>query len=133
MPYDTLDRGKIEDLVHEFYTAVLKDELLSPFFIRALGADLKNGKWHEHLNTLVNFWMLIMAGEKNYWGDPFPPHAFLGPLTRESFERWLLLFRETLDNLFVPELADKFYKKADILAEQFIDNLDIDNDEDDDD
>lgn len=133
MPYDTLDRGKIEDLVHEFYTAVLKDELLSPFFIRALGADLKNGKWHEHLNTLVNFWMLMMAGEKNYWGDPFPPHAFLGPLTRESFERWLLLFRETLDNLFVPELADKFYKKADILAEQFIDNLDIDNDEDDDD
>ncbi|MEA2072864.1 MAG: group III truncated hemoglobin [Campylobacterota bacterium] len=133
MLHDTVDRGKIEELVREFYTVVLKDDVLSPFFIKALGDDLKNGKWHEHLNTLVNFWMLMMEGKKNYWGDPFPPHAFLGPLTREDFERWLELFQATLDRLFIPELAEKFYKKAYRLSEQFIDNLDIDNEDDDDD
>lgn len=132
MPYDTVDRGKIEDMVHEFYTIVLKDELIGPIFIKSLGSDLKSGKWYEHLNTLNNFWMLIMAGKKNYWGDPFPPHAFLGPLTRESFERWLELFHEVVYRMFIPEIGDKFYKKANILAEQFMDNLGVDEDEDDD-
>lgn len=132
MPYDTVDRGKIEQMVREFYTVVLKDDILSPFFIKALGNDLKNGKWHEHLNTLVNFWMLMMEGEKNYWGDPFPPHAFLGPLSRETFERWLELFHEVIYRLFVPEIAAKFYKKAEVLSEQFIANLTDDEDEDDD-
>ncbi len=132
MPYDTVDRGKIEQMVREFYTVVLKDDILSPFFIKALGNDLKNGKWHEHLNTLVNFWMLMMEGEKNYWGDPFPPHAFIGPLSRETFERWLELFHEVVYRLFVPEIAAKFYKKAEILSEQFIENLSDDEDEDDD-
>ena len=129
MKYDTVDRGKIEDLVHEFYTLVLKDELLSPFFIKALGDDLKNGKWHEHLNTLVNFWMLMMEGEKNYWGDPFPPHAFLGPLSHETFERWLELFKGVLSDLFVTEIADKFYKKAEVLSGQFIENLGLDDED----
>jgi len=132
MPYDTIDRGKVEELVRKFYASVLEDEMLAPFFIKALGNDLKNGKWHEHLNTLYNFWMLMMTGKSSYGGHPYPPHAFIGPLTRENFERWLALFRETLDELFVPEIADKFYKKADVLAEQFMDNLGV-NDEDDDD
>jgi len=134
MAYDTVDRGKIEELVREFYAIVLKDDMLAPFFIKSLGADLKGGKWHEHLNTLTRFWLLMMNGEKgSYWGDPFPPHAFLGPLTRENFERWLKLFKETVNELFVPELADKFYKKAEKLAEQFIDNLGIDDEDEDDD
>lgn len=132
MPYDTIDRGKVEELVRKFYASVLEDEMLAPFFIKALGDDLKNGKWHEHLNTLYNFWMLMMTGKSSYGGHPYPPHAFIGPLTRENFERWLALFRETLDELFIPEIADKFYKKADVLAEQFMDNLGV-NDEDDDD
>jgi len=133
MLYDTVGRGNIEELVRKFYASVLKDDLLAPFFIKALGDDLKNGKWHEHLNTLYNFWMLMMTGISPYGGHPYPPHAFLGLTSRDVFERWLELFKETLDELFVPEISDKFYKKADLLAEQFIDNLGIDDDDEDDD
>ena len=132
MPYDTVDRGKIEEMVRQFYGTVLKDDLLAPIFIKSLGNDLNNGKWYEHLHTLYKFWDLMMTGQRGYGGDPFPPHAFIGPLTREMFERWLELFKETLDELFIPEIADKFYKKADVLAGQFMDNLGL-NDEDDDD
>ena len=67
------------------------------------------------------------------WWESFPPHAFLGPLTREAFERWLELFRVTVDEMFIQEIADKFYQKADRLAEQFIDNLGIDDEDEDDD
>lgn len=131
MPYDTVDRGKIEDMVREFYSIVLKDELLAPIFIKSLGDDLKNGKWYEHLNTLTRFWLLMMTGEKGYPGDPFPPHAFLGPLYRETFERWLELFNMTVHRLFIPEIAEKFYTKADRLAEQFMENLGVDDEDDD--
>jgi len=132
MPYDTVDRGKIEQLVREFYAVVLKDDMLAPFFIKALGEDLNNGKWYEHLHVLASFWDLMMTGKRGYPGDPFPPHAFIGPLYRETFERWLKLFRETVDRLFIPEIADKFYQKADRLAEQFMDNLGVDDDDEDD-
>ena len=132
MPYDTVDRGKIEEMVRQFYATVLEDDRLAPIFVRSLGDDLKNGKWHEHLHTLYKFWDLMMTGKRGYGGDPFPPHAFLGPLTREDFERWLKLFKTTVNDLFIPEIADKFYQKADRLAEQFIDNLSIDDEDDDD-
>ncbi len=132
MPYDTVDRGKIEELVREFYTTVLKDDLLSPIFIKALGDDLNEGKWVGHFHTLDDFWVLMMMGKRGYGGDPFPPHAFIGPLHTEHFERWLKLFHEVVYRMFLPEIADKFYKKAEILAAQFIDNLGL-NDEDEDD
>ena len=130
MPYNEVDRSTIEEMVHKFYTRVLKDDILSPFFIRALGDDLKNHQWYEHLNTLNNFWLMMMLGEKNYWGSPFPPHAFIGPLSDETYERWLKLFSEITHELFTEELAEKFYKKAAILAEQFKVNLSDDDDDD---
>ncbi len=134
MPFDTADRGNIETMVRTFYTVVLKDDIVGPFFIRALGDDLNNDKWYEHLNTLTRFWLLMMTGERHgYWGDPFPPHAFLGPLHRETFERWLKLFHGVVYELFIPEIADKFYNKADALAEQFIENLGIDEEDEDED
>ncbi len=133
MPYDTVDRGNIEKTVQAFYSMVLKDDILSPFFIKALGNDLKNGKWYEHLHTLSNFWLLMMTGERSgYWGDPFPPHAFIGPLHPEHFERWLKLFNGVVHELFIQELADKFNKKAEMLAEQFMDNLDVNGDDEED-
>lgn len=132
MLYDTVDRGKVETMVRQFYADVLKDDIVGPYFIRALGDNLNNGKWYEHLHTLDNFWLLVMMGEKGYGGHPFPPHAFIGQMYPETFQRWLALFKGVVDSLFIPEIAEQFYKKADILAEQFMDNLDINDEEEDD-
>lgn len=131
MLYNSVDRTNIEEMVRRFYATVLKDDILSPYFIKSLGQDLDNGKWYEHLHTLQDFWLLMMTGERGYNGDPFPPHAFLGPIYPETFKRWLDLFKETVESMFILEIADKFYKKADILAGQFMDNLGM-NDEDED-
>jgi len=130
MLYDNVDRVSVEKMVRTFYPLVLKDELLGPFFIRAFGNDIKNDKWYEHLRTLDNFWLLMMTGERNgYWGDPFPPHAFLGDLSRETFERWLEIFHGVVSSLFIPEIATKFHDKASVLAEQFMENLHDEDDE----
>lgn len=131
MPYETVDRGKIEEMVKEFYSIVLKDDILGPIFVKSLGADLNGGRWYEHLTTLYNFWELVMTGKTGYGGHPYPAHAFIGPLYPETFERWLEIFHEVVHRFFVQEIADKFYKKANILAEQFMENLGLNDDEDD--
>ena len=129
MPYKEVNRENIKIMVREFYGIILKDDMLAPFFINALGDDLSVGKWPEHFHTLDAFWILMMTGERGYGGNPFPPHAFLGSLSRENFEQWLRLFKEVVYRLYISEIADKFYKKADILAENFMLNLDVDEEE----
>ena len=54
MLFDTVDRVTVEKMVREFYAIVIKDDLVGPYFIKALGDDLKNDKWYEHLRTLDN-------------------------------------------------------------------------------
>ena len=125
MLYDTVDRGNVEKMVREFYTILIKDDLVGPYFIKALGDDLKNDKWYEHFRTLENFWLMLMNGEPGYMGDPFGPHVFIGELYPETFERWLKVFNDHVHKLYVPEIADKFYKKGEILAEQFMQRLEI--------
>ena len=104
---------------------LIKDDLVGPFFIKALGPDLKNDKWYEHFRTLDKFWLMLMTGEPGYTGDPFGPHAFLRGLSPETFERWLKLFDEHIRKYYTTEVADKFYKKVDILSEQFMQRLEI--------
>lgn len=129
MPYDTVTRESIAEMVHAFYATLLQDETVAPYFTRALGEDLNGGKWHEHLQTLNNFWVLMMMGKKGYMGDPFPPHAFIGELYTETFDRWLEVFKATLKEFYVEEIANKFYKKAEIIGQQFIENLDIESED----
>ncbi len=125
MLFDTIDRNSVHTMVRQFYVTLLEDDLVSHYFIKALGDDLNNEKWKDHLNTLDNFWLMMMTGKGGYGGHPFPPHAFIGELYPETFERWLKLFKETLHQFFIPEIAERFYIKSTILAKQFMRNLDI--------
>ena len=129
MLLETIDRGNIEKLVRTFYAKVLDDALLSRYFLIALGDDLKNDKWYEHLHTFDNFWLSLLTGEGRYMGDPLMPHMFLGGLNEAHFERWLYLFRETLDELFAPSIAIKIYGRAKALSTRFISDLELDEDE----
>jgi hemoglobin len=122
---DTIDRGSVEKLVRGFYAKVVKDDLIARYFLIALGDDMKNDKWYEHLKLLDNFWYSLMTGEGRYRGDPFTPHIFLGGLTPEMFDRWVALFRETAEEVFTPPLALRFYGKAKGLAKRFMTDLEI--------
>ena len=125
MLYDTVERVSLEPMVRDFYAMLVKDDLVGPYFTRALGEDLKNDKWYEHYRTLDSFWLMLMTGEPGYMGDPFGPHAFLPNLSPEVFERWLKLFNEHIRKYYTTEISDKFYKKAEILSDQFMQRLEI--------
>lgn len=132
MLYDTVDRESVGKMVREFYAVIIKDEIVGPYFTKKLGENLNTVKWHEHFETLDNFWLMLMTGQPGYKGNPFPPHAFIGKLYPETFARWLQLFNEVIRRLFVPEIADKFYQKAEILAENFMEHLGLYDEEEED-
>lgn len=122
---NSVDRASVEKMVRSFYERLVQDDVVGPYFIKVLGSDLKNDKWYEHFKTLDKFWLLLMEGEEGYMGDPFGPHAFIGELYAETFERWLKIFKAHINEHYEKEIADKFYKKAEVLAKQFMQNLEI--------
>jgi hemoglobin len=55
------------------------------------------------------FWETVLFRSDGYTGNPIAAHAKLLPQTamgREQFDRWLLLFRATVDDLFAGEKAE---------------------------
>lgn len=129
MQLDNVDRGTVEQMVRAFYTKALNDKMIGPTFQKKIGSDMSSPEWYEHLKTVDKFWYTTMTREHGYRGHPFPPHMFIKPLTRKMFERWLALFKETVNEFFIPEIADAFYAKADGFAEEFMEILSVDDEE----
>ena len=118
-----ITRENIEQMVVSFYHRVLKDDVVGPFFIAKLGDDMNNEYWQPHLKILIDFWASITLADPSYRGNPFAPHMSLGELKRETFEQWLVLFYETLDEIYEPEVANQFKERSSIIAGNFMRNL----------
>ena len=125
MQSNEITKENIDKLVITFYTKVMKNEKISPFFIEKLGPDMKSEIWQKHITLLTDFWYTISFGRGNYNGSPFAPHMQISGLDRESFETWLKLFFESLDKLYTEDIALKFKERASIIASNFMRNLSI--------
>ena len=82
-------------MVRRFYADVAMDDLLGPVF-----NDVAHVDWPEHLQKLTAFWCQALLGLPGYGGNPFRAHALVHeqlPLTVEHFDRWLLLFHDTVE------------------------------------
>ncbi len=101
---DITGRAEIEILVNSFYHTVRDDDLLGFIFDKIAGTD-----WDTHLPKMYAFWETVLFRTGGYRGNPLEAHARLTPLTqmgREQFDRWLELFKATVDKHFQGENAD---------------------------
>lgn len=97
--------------VERFYGKVRADALLGPVFEPAIG------DWPEHLEQLRAFWSSVMLTSGRYKGRPLPAHLrHAEALTAERFARWLALWAETAEELFLPEPAQALRAKAERIA-----------------
>ncbi|KAA9037168.1 group III truncated hemoglobin [Ginsengibacter hankyongi] len=103
----------IKRLVDTFYEKVRKDELIGPIF-----DDRIHDRWPQHLEKMYTFWQTVLLGEHTYYGSPFPPHAGL-PVSHIHFEKWMELFIQTVDELFIGEIAEDAKWRAGKMAELF--------------
>jgi hemoglobin len=97
-------------LVDRFYAKVRRDPLIGPVFMTAIS------DWDAHLATLRDFWSSVMLTSGRYKGNPMAAHL-RQPIEPEFFDRWLVLFGETADEVVGPEAAALFRAKAANIAE----------------
>jgi hemoglobin len=107
MTFDTISEENLTVLVHTFYDRVHHHDTLGPTF----NAILK-GRWDMHLSRMVDFWSSVLLASGRYYGQPLHAHMMVQGLTPEHFSAWLELWRNTLDDLYTPDLADKIYTAA---------------------
>ncbi len=112
--HDLDSPAEIDEMVRRFYADVAQDDLLGPVF-----NDVAQVDWSEHLPKLAAFWSRALLGQAGYQGNPFQAHALIHakhPFTTLHFERWLMLFHETLDLGWVGPIADRAHGLADNVA-----------------
>jgi hemoglobin len=111
--HDLDHRREIAEMVRRFCADVAMDDLLGPIFNDAC-VD-----WPEHLTKLTAFWCRALLGLPAYGGNPIRAHAMVheqSAFTAAHFERWLLLFHETLELGWIGPNADRAGELADAIA-----------------
>ncbi|MBN9384407.1 MAG: group III truncated hemoglobin [Chitinophagaceae bacterium] len=110
MKNDLKDREDIRRLIDAFYTRVRRDELIGPIF-----NDVAKVDWEHHLPIMYDFWEGVLFHSGGYAGNPMRVHKQLNeifPLEQAHFDRWLQIFRETLDEHFEGAVAEQARQRA---------------------
>lgn len=111
------NRDDLIILLDLFYSRVKVDPLIGPIF-----NDIAAVEWDSHVKKIYDFWDSLLFGAQNYQGRPFPPHIPLG-LKLEHFQRWLELFFQTIDELYVGLKADEIKARAVHIGRHFLARL----------
>ncbi len=114
---DIESRSDCERLVRAFYRRALADPVIGWIFVDVAKLDVE-----AHVPQIASFWETILLGARSYSGGAFRPHAALHarvPLRAGHFERWLWLWRSTVDDLFAGERAELAKAHAERVAHAF--------------
>ena len=107
-----LDDALVRAVVDDFYGKARRDPVIGPVFNRVIA----EADWPAHLDRIASFWSSMLLGAGTYDGRPMPRHLAIGDLADRHFERWLALFRETVEDLCPPDVAALFVDRAERVA-----------------
>ncbi len=114
---DIQTRADCERLVRAFYGRALTDPIIGWLFTDVAKLDLE-----AHVPRLTSFWETILLDAHSYGGGAFRPHLelnFKTPLKQGHFDRWLELWRTTVDELFSGPRADLAKSHAERVGQAF--------------
>ena len=107
-----LDAALVRTVVDDFYRKARSDSVIGPIFNRVIAAH----DWPHHLDKIESFWSSMLLGSGTYSGRPMAKHVVIDDLEDRHFERWLALFRETVEMHCPPEVAALFVDRAERVA-----------------
>jgi len=100
-------------LVNTFYDKVRLDETIGHIFKNIIGDD-----WSHHLPIMYRFWGSVLLNTPGYTGNVIKKHVDIDKritLQKEHYDRWLALWTETVDDLFVGENAEQAKNRASLM------------------
>lgn len=83
----------ISRLVERFYGTVRNDDLLGPIFAAHVS------DWALHLAKMKDFWASVTLESGRFHGSPMQKHIAVGDLEQAHFERWLMLWDRTVQEV----------------------------------
>ena len=101
--HDITNLDDLIALVNAFYDRVRRDELIGPIFHTIVGDH-----WDRHLPVMYSFWNSVLFGAEGYRGQAVGKHIQIDrkiTLLPEHYERWISLWRDTVDASFEGENA----------------------------
>lgn len=113
---DIEDRADIERLMRRFYRRTLNDLVIGFIF-----TDIADFNLESHIPVITDFWETVLFSSHIYKGRnrAMDVHLELNekiPLKKGHFNRWLFLFKKTVDEMYEGEVAKKAKQKADLIA-----------------
>lgn len=111
---DITDRNDIVTLVDCFYEKVLVDDTIGFLFTEVAQIQMEH-----HMPIMYNFWESMLLGNMVYKGNPMTKHIVLDQKTRLEqvhFDRWITLFKSTIDAHFSGPKANEAKERATSIA-----------------
>lgn len=108
---DIKDGKSVRTLLDKFYSRASKDRLLKPIIARLTDTGYRN-------ETLYSYWQDAILNGATVESTTPPEHIQLMPSTQHFF-RWLTIFFQTINDLYVGPNAEKAKVLVIRKAEQF--------------
>lgn len=108
---DIANKQDLEIIVNHFYEKVKQDDLIAAMF--------EHVNWDTHLPLMYDFWDNVLFYTGNYTGNPMAKHMMANDrlqMTKKHFDRWLMLFDKTVDELFSGKNAALLKERARSIA-----------------
>lgn len=113
---DILDTDDLTILITDFYKKAVADSIVGFFF-----TDIANINLDEHIPKIVSFWDMQLFGRRNFKGNPYLTHKLLNDqatLTKHHFHRWVFLFHQSIDELYVGSNANILKRNSLAIADK---------------
>jgi len=110
MKKDIDTKNDIRVLIDRFYDKVRVDETIGYFFNEVAAVDFE-----KHLPIMYEFWENILFHTGSYTGNPMKTHQQLhqlSPLNSAHFNKWIEIFKDTVDELYEGQNAELIKQRA---------------------
>jgi hemoglobin len=111
---DIEKRQDLEALMVSFYSVALADDVIGHFFTKVVLLDLD-----KHIPVITDFWETVIFDKAAYRGNVFGVHEHIHTLSifeDKHFERWVILFKGCVDEMYAGENAEKIKQRAESIA-----------------
>lgn len=123
---DIINKSHIKTIVDLFYQKATHDKYIGHFFTEVVQLNFE-----KHMPIMYSFWDSVLFNTASYKGNPILKHIEihkLEALDKSHFERWVFLWNQTVDELFVGEKAELIKQKAKMMKELMVFKIKLSDD-----